>query len=263
MWNSSHLHRGFTLVELSMVLVIISLVVAGVVAGRDLVHTAQTRKTASMTQEFNAAALGFKNKYNCLPGDCANYATFGFTNPYNNATERGNDQINTSATSGEAWNLFQHLFEANMIPSSTPPLPVNNRGKGGNVSVGGGWWVYYRPEVIFFVNDGPSLCTYYNDMSQHLLSITSHVRWTTNFIDNNMITPQTAYEIDKKVDDGLPMTGRMRAFLGNGYGTVLYHCNHMFGAAGSSACIDSTKTPYQYNVTSTSFACAMLAGLTF
>src|SRR5262249_9059877 len=69
---------GFTLVELSIVLVIIGLITGGILVGRDLIHAAEIRSTVAQEEKLNVAAQTFRTKYNCLAGDCADAATFGF-----------------------------------------------------------------------------------------------------------------------------------------------------------------------------------------
>src|SRR3954468_8091893 len=65
-------HRnGFTLIELSIVLVIIGLVVGGVLVGRDLMRAAELRAVVSDFDRFQTALYTFQSKYNCLAGDCA------------------------------------------------------------------------------------------------------------------------------------------------------------------------------------------------
>jgi prepilin-type N-terminal cleavage/methylation domain-containing protein len=46
---------GFTLIELSIVLVIIGLVVGGVLVGKDLIFAAQVRRAVSEAESFNTA----------------------------------------------------------------------------------------------------------------------------------------------------------------------------------------------------------------
>lgn len=60
---------GFTLIELSIVLVIIGLIVGGVLMGRDLIQAATIRGAVSQIEEYNRAANTFRLKYNYLPGD--------------------------------------------------------------------------------------------------------------------------------------------------------------------------------------------------
>ena len=61
---------GFTLIELSIVLVIIGLLVGGVLVGKDLIEAASLRKQGSQIQEIVASVNTFRLKYNCVPGDC-------------------------------------------------------------------------------------------------------------------------------------------------------------------------------------------------
>ncbi len=68
---------GFTLIEMSLVLVIIGLIVGGIFVGRDLIEIGQTRKVMSQMENIQSAVSTFRLKYNCIPGDCANAANFG------------------------------------------------------------------------------------------------------------------------------------------------------------------------------------------
>ncbi len=68
--------RGFTLIELSIVLVIIGLIVGGILTGRDLIRAAELRSVVSDLERFDTAFNTFRGKYDCIPGDCANATTF-------------------------------------------------------------------------------------------------------------------------------------------------------------------------------------------
>jgi len=74
-----HRQLAFTLIELSIVLVIIGLVIGGVLVGQDLIGSAKNRAYVSQLVSYNSAVNTFKIKYNCLPGDCANATDYGFT----------------------------------------------------------------------------------------------------------------------------------------------------------------------------------------
>lgn len=67
---------GFTLVELSIVLLIIALIIGGVLVGRDLIHSAELRSTISDFNAHKAAIYTFKARYNALPGDMRNATQF-------------------------------------------------------------------------------------------------------------------------------------------------------------------------------------------
>lgn len=77
-FNSSN--NGFTLIELSIVLVIIGLIVGGVLVGRDLINAAEVRAQISQIEKLQTAVATFKGKFGELPGDIsyANAVRFGF-----------------------------------------------------------------------------------------------------------------------------------------------------------------------------------------
>jgi len=61
--------KGFTLIELSIVLVIIALIIGGILAARSMIETAALNKTISQLTQFDAGVGTFRAKYNSLPGD--------------------------------------------------------------------------------------------------------------------------------------------------------------------------------------------------
>lgn len=73
---------GFTLIELSIVLVIVGLIVGGVLVGRDLISAAEVRAQISQIEKYNTAVNTFRGKFNAIPGDmsAATAAQFGFAN---------------------------------------------------------------------------------------------------------------------------------------------------------------------------------------
>ena len=61
--------NAFTLIELSIVLVIIGLLVGGVLVGQDLIQAGKIRAAVSEIQEINTAVNTYRLKYNAIPGD--------------------------------------------------------------------------------------------------------------------------------------------------------------------------------------------------
>ena len=72
--------RGFTLIELSIVLVIIGLIVGVVLVGQDLIRAAGVRATISQIEKYQTAVNTFRGKYGYLPGDIKDpdASMFGF-----------------------------------------------------------------------------------------------------------------------------------------------------------------------------------------
>ena len=65
-------NSAFTLLELSIVLVIIGLIVGGVMVGRDLIEASKIRAQVTQFSDIETQINTFNVKYNCLPGDCPN-----------------------------------------------------------------------------------------------------------------------------------------------------------------------------------------------
>ena len=93
---------GFTLIEISIVLIIIGLIAAGILIGRDLIHQAELRADISKMRDLDVAVQTFKLKYNCLPGDCPNATDF----LDNTVNGDGNDVIGLQIGSGGAYSMM-------------------------------------------------------------------------------------------------------------------------------------------------------------
>ena len=91
---------GFTLLELSIVLVIIGLLAGGILVGRDLIHAAELRSVVSDVDKFTAAANTFRLKYNCIPGDCTNATDYWGTDPGGCPDTPGNSVPKTATCNG-------------------------------------------------------------------------------------------------------------------------------------------------------------------
>ena len=61
--------KGFTLVELSIVLVIIGLLIGGILAAQSMISTSKVNAQVRQIGQFDAMVMNFKTRYNFLPGD--------------------------------------------------------------------------------------------------------------------------------------------------------------------------------------------------
>ena len=102
--------KGFTLIELSIVLVIIGLIVGGVLVGQDLIRAAEMRAIHGDWTKFETARQTFRLKYNCIPGDCANAATLGL-----GTNGDGNKRVNHPLGNVESWQYWSQMAAAGLI----------------------------------------------------------------------------------------------------------------------------------------------------
>ncbi len=74
------LGKGFTLIEMSIALVVIGLLVGGILAGQDLMNAAAIRAQISQIEKYQTAVRTFQLKYGYLPGDIPDpqASSFGF-----------------------------------------------------------------------------------------------------------------------------------------------------------------------------------------
>ncbi|MGC8966364.1 MAG: prepilin-type N-terminal cleavage/methylation domain-containing protein [Caldimicrobium sp.] len=118
--------RGFTLVELAIVLVIIGIILGAVLKGQELVFNAKVKRLVSQAKEMMAALYTYYDKYGYYPGDDPTAATRWAGTISGN----GNGIIDggyCDAAGEESCRLWQHLRLANIIsgdPNDTNPASM-------------------------------------------------------------------------------------------------------------------------------------------
>ncbi|MDR1391353.1 MAG: prepilin-type N-terminal cleavage/methylation domain-containing protein [Holosporales bacterium] len=102
--------NGFSLIEISIVLLIIGIIAGGILKGRDLIESAQIKSVADDIQNLQIVYASYLNSYGVCPGDDgAASLKFG-------EVENGDGDGKTSEN--DAKKIFSHLYAAGLIDSA-------------------------------------------------------------------------------------------------------------------------------------------------
>ena len=258
-------HRNaFTLVELSIVLVILGLLVGGVLTGQSLIRAAELRSISTQYNNFVTAIFAFKDKYAALPGDMPNATAYWGANDAdpaqcgniptagkNTCNGDGNGIIDMSIIA-ENYLAWQHLANAGLIEGQYTGTYTNDvltfglNAPKSKISQAG-WSLHSGgetdPPLVYFTSEGTMLAngfsntlyfgkTYYDSYGG------SNV-WDAQ---GPALSPADAFNIDTKMDDGKPDTGKVTINM------------------AIPECINGTNNfPYflnaSYNLSNTTIAC--------
>ena len=130
--NKARKQRGFTLIEIAIVLVIIGLLLGGVLQGQQLIENSRVK---SATNDFNgmaAAVFSYQDRYGRLPGDDPGaLSARGASWPRSATAGNGNGVIAEAAapfaptTTEEVGYFFQDLRSAGFISGDPTQTGVN------------------------------------------------------------------------------------------------------------------------------------------
>jgi prepilin-type N-terminal cleavage/methylation domain-containing protein len=202
---------GFTLIELSIVIVIIGLVIGGIMVGNDLIKAAQRRAQIAQFEMFQLAISTFKLKYGKLAGDADNATDFfaGVTNGNGNGILQLAD-ASTSYTAGtyggEVEQFFIHLSKANLLDGNYTGGSTINVGypsskiKSGTGMIAGSS-VNNRQVIRLFIR-------IINPTSMPNLNSADDVTITSS---GRVLSGEETMYLDVKADDGNPSKGRFVA----------------------------------------------------
>lgn len=129
--------KGFTLVELAIVLVIIGIILGAVLKGQEIINNAKIKRVYNQQREVFAALYTYLDRYQRFPGDNNRIPTGWTATPGNGDGVIGGLTTNCAAgATTETCQVWQHLRNASIIPGerTSAANPINSYG--GAIAVG-------------------------------------------------------------------------------------------------------------------------------
>lgn len=190
--------RGFSLVELSVSLIIIGLLVAGVTAGTQLITNMRIQKTVKEIGVLKKAIDDFIEVRNYYPGDYPN-ASQEWT-----AVDGDGDWAITSA---ESSHVMHHLYNAELIDNSYKAgggLEAGKNLKETPLKPASYWFHTHTAAIHGRTGEAIDLASVKDGSS----------------VTNGALSPRNAYLLDQKLDDGAAVTGDFTVSDGDNAGST-------------------------------------------
>lgn len=188
--------KGFTLVELAIVLVIIGIILGAVLKGQELINNAKTKRAYNQVREVSAAIYTYMDKYGLrLPGD---------------------DPTATAAIRGAGWAIAtgagargNGLIEGGAIGTNAAPGTMFTCAAGATTETCIAWDHLKRANILSGTVDSTNPGNAYGGSIGIANVAVSGL--TTNWIGLSRIPSNIAQQIDLQYDDGDATTGSIRA----------------------------------------------------
>lgn len=187
-----HWQAGVGLVEIAIALVVIGILIGAVLQGKHLIDQARLNAVITEVQKVRLNVQRFKEKYGFLPGDFP-YASRDIRSDLPNGDGKGILDGNPFSIDSNAGRFWIHLNAAN--GNALLSAVSLNYGDGlVECGFGGGYTVASTP-IESMTGDWLVLGAKIND----------------SLGEGAVLTPEQAQFIDKKLDNGSPLTGSVRA----------------------------------------------------
>ncbi len=268
---------GFSLVELSIVLVVLGLLTAGILTGQSLIRAAELRAITNESEQFQTAIHTFKGKYFGFPGDLQNAtafwaqrsagcpdstATYAAASPpsFERATCNGNGDgfiAQAYVDTYETLYAWHHLTNAEMVSSSYLGLSLNGSSTrrfhhaGTNCPASkassSACWGLMSADGTGAAGGDAGIGTVFPGKSGHLMVLGIANATDTHFPYRPTLKPEEVWNIDKKLDDSRPDSGIVQSMA-----TV------PGGSTGDGHCYQTVSGERQYLLTDTGTKCQIV-----
>jgi prepilin-type N-terminal cleavage/methylation domain-containing protein len=212
---------GFTLIELSIVLVIIGLIVGGVLVGQDLIKASEIRATVGQVEKYNSAVNTFRTKYNGMPGDLpkTDAGAFGLFQMSMASTVGfgdGNGLIEGGASAaliplGETLVFWRHMSDANLVDGQLGVTGNSLLVAASGATTGAVTTINQSVPDSRTTPTNSFIAYSVGGLNYYQLTPLSGITANAYTAGTTAITPIQAFNMDSKLDDGLPVSGIVQA----------------------------------------------------
>jgi prepilin-type N-terminal cleavage/methylation domain-containing protein len=185
--------RGFTLVEIAIVLVIIGLLLGGVLKGQEMITQARIKNIINDFNGITAAVYAYQDRYRALAGDDASAAARW------TATASGDGDGQWTSSGGQR--AYATVLAA--VPTATDETNLF-------------WWHLRLAGFIPGTTAGVSAGTPPSNAANGILGVqtgagTSTLGFSSNIVCSSNLPDKIASAVDTQIDDGLMQTGMVRS----------------------------------------------------
>lgn len=224
---------AFTLLEISMVMVVVGLLIAGIIVGRSMIEAAALQSVVADFEKYRQLAIAYRDKYGELPGDhsgatsiasadagCA--ANPAASNTMTTATCNGDgngmigdstgDPLATFSNYKESLLFWQHLSNEGLLTeryNGRRSTASNEITFGVNVPVSKIASASFM--IRYFPTDTAS-GNYYKANYGNVFFYGAPGASAADAFNTGALTPEQAKSIDAKIDDGRPGFGKVLTF---------------------------------------------------
>lgn len=213
---------GFTLVELSIVLVIVGLLVGGVFVGRALIRATELRNVAVEYQQYQTTVNAFNTRYRGLPGDLDRATKIWGEAPECDDWSNGPVSADRSTCNGDGSYTMVFTYPDSTTSDKESLLFWQHLSLSGMME--GKLDAYWGPELISGRSVPPS------SLKSALWRVVHHTADDAGVFPaqrnknlyrlvtaegNAVMTTSEAFDVDEKIDDGNPGTGSVTIYPGD------------------------------------------------